>query len=193
MTERNIKITEETYTVREKLENGAYNVKTDPYHLNEQAQIMRNEAGVRLTFYARIPRLETREENALLRRFELDMDKGQEGPVPPRFMQEVFALDGLYLLSNEKTSDGRLKLVEEVQRGEPGTTQLRELDDHWELYLDPATADLLGLASQNDHQPVDPISGEILAEIEKTRLRMGLTREDIRHRITERRDDARIR
>ena len=193
MAEQNIKITGENYSVREKLNPEAYNVKTDPYHLNERAQILRDQASIKVTSYVRIPRLEARQENALIRKFELDTDQGREGPVPPKFMREVFAIDGLYLVSNETTSDGKLKLVEDVPGGEPGATKLRELDEQWELYLDPATADLLGLTTQSEQQPVDAISREILDEIGRIRLRMGLTRDDIRHRITKIKDDARIR
>lgn len=193
MSERKIAINPETYVVHEKLGANAYHVKTDPYHLNEKAQSMKREAGLSLEFYARIPRLETREERELLRKFELDTAETQEGPVPPRFMKELFALDGLYLLSNIKTSDGKLKLVQDVAGGEPGATRLRELDDHWEVHLDPVTANLMGFGRQNESQEVDTVSAEVLERIEKIRLQMGLTREDILYRIQRRKEMDRIR
>ncbi len=193
MLDRKIAITPETYVVREKLETDAYHVKTDPYHLNEKAQSMRGEAGVSLEFYARIPGLETREERELLRKFELDTTETHEGAVSPRFIKEFFALDGLYLLSNIKTSDGKLKLVQDVEGGEPGATRLRELDEHWEVYLDPVTANLMGYGKQNEQQKVNPISAEVLERIEKIRLQMGLTREDILYRIQRRKELERIR
>lgn len=191
-----MRITEETYIVHEKLDQQSYSVKTDPHTLCEKAKTAR-EAGVSLEFYAHIPQLETRDENALVRKFELGGEDKKDKPVPQKFMTEVFALDGLYLLTNIKTLGGNLKIAREIHGGSPGATELREIDENWDIYLDPETADLLGL-NRKDNKPQietspDTPSAEILKEIHLTRVRVGLTTTDIRDRNETRRKKAKIR
>ena len=94
MAERNIRITQETYVVHEKLARESYNVKTDPHNLSERGKLAR-EAGVRLEFYAHIPQLETRDENALVRKFELDGAEKKDKPVPQKFKEMINTSTGI--------------------------------------------------------------------------------------------------
>lgn len=198
MNERTPKMSEDTYVVDRKLQPKYYTVRTDAYRLGEQIK-KALEAGIRCQFYFYVPQLEQLEEKRLIRDYELDDEKRQDQPVPPEFMRKVFAIDGIYLASNLKTSDKKLKIIQEAPGSSEGKVSMRELDDFWEICLDPVTADVLGiepstrLDGKKENGTLTSPSEDILREINRVRHSMGLTYHTIRFKIEEKRERSRTR
>ncbi|MCL4405705.1 MAG: hypothetical protein M1287_00670 [Firmicutes bacterium] len=191
-------MSEDSYVVTEKLDKNAYRIKTDPYRLKEQAQ-KAGDAGIKSQFYAYIPRIERRDESKLIREHGLYDEKKQTQPVPPEFMRKMFEIDGICLLSNMHSSDGKLKLVEPIPENVMGgsAAKIWEIDDDWEVFIDPVTAAFLGIESNDGPQatpkrPSTP-SDDILVEINNVRKRLRLTQEEIVYRIRQNKEQARIR
>lgn len=197
MSERGPRMSEDTYIVEEKLHPAYYTRQTDAYRLGEQIQ-KAHEAGIRCQFYVYIPQLERREENLIIRNHELDREEKKDEPVSDEFAKQIFEVDGIYLVSNLRTSDRKLKIVAEAP-GNNGKVDMKELDDSWEIFLDPVTADVLGIEApvrrekKYGDENFSSISADILAKIDRTRHSLGLTHQTIKFRIEEKREKARIR
>lgn len=193
-------MSEELYIVEEKLPLDAYNVRIDAYHLAEKIKTA-NEAGVKMDFYAYIPALEKRKEDAVIRKFELDDPSNLDQPVPQKAIEKIMEIDGIYRVSNQKTSDGKVKYVEQAENSHSsgGGTIMRELDESWEVFLDPVTADVLGVRpireSMKELTAKDyPSTGvKLLEAINTARYNVGLTLENIGFRRDERRDKRKLR
>ncbi len=190
-------MSEDTYIVEEKLHPAYYTRQIDAYRLAEQAK-KALEAGIRCQFYVHIPQLERLEENRIIRNHELDGSEKRNEPVPDEFAKEIFEVDGIYLVSNLRTSDRKLKIVAEAP-GNNGKVDMKELDDSWEIFLDPVTADVLGIEASGQREKkygdenFSSISADVLAKIDRTRHSLGLTHQTIKFRIEEKRAAARIR
>lgn len=190
-------MSEDTYIVEEKLHPAYYTRQTDAYRLGEQIQ-KAHEAGIRCQFYVYIPQLERREENLIIRNHELDRGEKRNEPVPDEFAKQIFQVDGIYLVSNLRTSDRKLKIVAEAP-GNNGKVDMKELDDSWEVFLDPVTADVLGIEAPRHREKkygdenFSTPSADILAKIDRTRHSLGLTHRTIKFRIEEKRDRAKMR
>ncbi len=192
MAEQLKQMSEDLYYVGEKLPADAYNVQIDGYHLAEKIKAA-HEAGVKMDFFAYIPALEKKKEDEIIRKFELDSPEKREQEVPRKAIDQIMQVDGIYRVSNQKTSDGKIKYMDQTENSHSngGGTIMREIDDSWAVFLDPVTADVLGVRPIRESMKEltgreYPSAGiEILERINTTRYQVGHTFENIGFRREE--------
>jgi hypothetical protein len=184
MENQRAEMSKNTYVVDEKLAVQSYSVKTNSWQMGNQIETA-NKAGVKFQFYAYIPQRKKRDENLLKQKFEID-ESQPDKPKPQKFTEKLLTIDGIYLLSNLESFDGRLKSIEQRDDNTGGAIRMKELDEDWEIYIDPVTADVLGIKSGEMREKAGELPSvlpdEILERIDEARHKVRLTFSEIQYR-----------
>jgi|GEM_PF-6388853 len=178
MRESSPQLSSDVYVLDEKLTPEAYSFEIDAYKLKGKAEEVK-KAGHKVHFYARIPQLQEKQQKALQREIRARNESGTQAYIDEDI--QLAKIDGLYILSNAKTSDGQLKLIQDIKPGENAGQKAVEIDDDYKIFIDPVTADVLGISTKtiNTTEIQDEKSRAILRVVDQTRNSMGITRQNI--------------